>query len=99
MDKPARLPAGTDASLAEEPGDAEDTRAEAEKYAQKIQDLHLDAASEEKLLKECEAPWQNGRQSGRNQRDSQLSDTVIGLRRHTFTKDDLNQAHARGAGP
>jgi len=40
--------------ISEELGDAEDTRAEAEKYAQKIQDLHLDAASEEKLLKECE---------------------------------------------
>ena len=81
--------------ISEELGDAEDTRAEAEKYAQKIQDLHLDAASEEKLLKECE---RLGKMAGNQAEISVIRsylDTVIGLPWHTFTKDDLNQAHAR----
>ena len=81
--------------ISEELGDAEDTRAEAEKYAQKIQDLHLDAASEEKLLKECE---RLGKMVGNQAEISVIRsylDTVIGLPWHTFTKDDLNQAHAR----
>ena len=81
--------------ISEELGDAEDTRAEAEKYAQKIQDLHLDAASEEKLLKECE---RFGKMAGNQAEISVIRsylDTVIGLPWHTFTKDDLNQAHAR----
>ena len=81
--------------ISEELGDAEDTRAEAEKYAQKIQDLHLDAASEEKLLKECE---RLGKMAGNQAEISVIRsylDTVIGLPWHTFTKDDPNQAHAR----
>ena len=81
--------------ISEELGDAEDTRAEAEKYAQKIQDLHLDAASEEKLLKECE---RLGKMAGNQAEISVIRsylDTVIGLPWHTFTKDDLNQTHAR----
>ena len=81
--------------ISEELGDAEDPRAEAEKYAQKIQDLHLDAASEEKLLKECE---RLGKMAGNQAEISVIRsylDTVIGLPWHTFTKDDLNQAHAR----
>ena len=81
--------------ISEELGDAEDTRAEAEKYAQKIQDLHLDAASEEKLLKECE---RLGKMAGNQAEISVIRsylDTVIGLPWHTNTKEDLNQAQDR----
>ena len=39
--------------ISEELGDAEDTRAEADTYREKVKALNLDEESTEKLLKEC----------------------------------------------
>ena len=40
--------------ISEELGDAEDTRAEADTYREKVKALNLDEESTEKLLKECD---------------------------------------------
>ena len=81
--------------ISEELGDAEDTLAEAEKYAQKIQDLHLDAASEEKLLKECDRLARMQGSSAESGVIRSYLDACLALPWHTATEDDLDQAHAR----
>ena len=81
--------------ISEELGDAEDTRAEADTYAQKIKELKLEPASEEKLLKECDRlSKMAGNQAEISVIRSYL-DTVLALPWHTTTQDDLDQAHAR----
>ena len=81
--------------ISEELGDSEDTRAEADAYREKITALHLDAESEEKLLKECD---RLARMQGNVAEISVIRgylDTCLALPWHTTTKDDLDQAHAR----
>ena len=81
--------------ISEELGDSDDTRVEADDYAQKIKALQLDPASEEKLLKECDRlSKMAGNQAEISVIRSYL-DTVLALPWHTVTEDDLDQAHAR----
>ncbi len=82
--------------ISEELGDAEDTRAEAEKYAAENSGPAPGCRGQrEKLLKECERlAKMPGNQAEISVIRSYL-DTCLGLPWHTFTKDDLNQAHAR----
>ena len=81
--------------ISEELGDSDDTRVEADDYAQKIKALQLDPASEEKLLKECDRlSKMAGNQAEISVIRSYL-DTVLALPWYTVTEDDLDQAHAR----
>ncbi len=81
--------------ISEELGDSEDTRAEADDYRARVEALHLDEESAEKLLKECE---RLGRTQGSSPESGVIRtylDTCLALPWHTRTEDDLDQAHAR----
>ena len=81
--------------ISEELGDSEDTRAEADTYRQKIEALHLDEESTEKLLKECDRLARMQSNSAEVGVIRSYLDTCLGLPWHVTTEDDLDQAHAR----
>ena len=81
--------------ISEELGDAEDTRAEADSYREKICALKLDEESEEKLLKECD---RLARMQGNTAETGVIRgylDTCLALPWKITTEDDLDQQHAR----
>lgn len=81
--------------ISEELGDAEDTRAEADSYREKICALKLDEESEEKLLKECD---RLARMQGNTAETGVIRgylDTCLALPWNVTTEDDLDQQHAR----
>ena len=81
--------------ISEELGDAEDTRAEAEEYRNKIEALKLDSESTEKLLKECDRLSRMQGNSAESGVIRSYLDACLALPWHTTTEDDLDQAHAR----
>lgn len=81
--------------ISEELGDSDDTHAEADSYAAKIRELHLDGASEEKLLKECERLSRLGGNQAEISVIRGYLDTVLALPWQISTQDNLDQAHAR----
>ena len=81
--------------ISEELGDAEDTRAEADTYRQKIAALKLDDESTEKLMKECDRLARMQSNSAESGVIRSYLDTCLGLPWHITTEDDLDQAHAR----
>ena len=81
--------------ISEELGDAEDTRAEADTYREKIKALQLDEESTEKLLKECDRLARMQGSSAETGVIRSYLDACLALPWHTTTEDDLDQAHAR----
>ena len=81
--------------ISEELGDSEDTRAEADKYREKIKALQLDEESTEKLLKECDRLARMQGSSAETGVIRSYLDACLALPWHTTTEDDLDQAHAR----
>ena len=81
--------------ISEELGDAEDTRAEADTYREKVKALNLDAESTEKLLKECDRLARMQGSSAESGVIRSYLDACLALPWHTATEDDLDQAHAR----
>ncbi|WP_455500263.1 endopeptidase La, partial [Gemmiger sp.] len=81
--------------ISEELGDAEDTRAEADTYREKIKALNLDEESTEKLLKECDRLARMQGSSAESGVIRSYLDACLALPWHTATEDDLDQAHAR----
>ena len=81
--------------ISEELGDAEDTRAEADTYREKVKALNLDEESTEKLLKECDRLARMQVSSADCGGIRSYLDACLALPWHTATEDDLDQAHAR----
>ena len=81
--------------ISEELGDAEDTRAEADTYREKVKALNLDEESTEKLLKECDRLARMQGSSAESGVIRSYLDACLALPWHTATEDDLDQAHAR----
>ena len=81
--------------ISEELGDAEDTRAEADTYREKVKALNLDDESTEKLLKECDRLARMQGSSAESGVIRSYLDACLALPWHTATEDDLDQAHAR----
>ena len=81
--------------ISEELGDAEDTRAEADTYREKVKALDLDEESTEKLLKECDRLARMQGSSAESGVIRSYLDACLALPWHTATEDDLDQAHAR----
>ena len=80
--------------ISEELGDAEDTRAEADTYREKVKALNLDEESTEKL-KECDRLARMQGSSAESGVIRSYLDACLALPWHTATEDDLDQAHAR----
>jgi len=80
--------------ISEELGDSEDTRAEAEEYRQKIQELALEEEASEKLLKECDRLAHMQSSAPESSVIRSYLDTCLALPWHTATTDNLDQAHA-----
>lgn len=81
--------------ISEELGDAEDTRAEADSYREKIKALNLEEESAEKLLKECD---RLARMQGNSAETGVIRgylDTCLALPWQLTTEDNLDQTHAR----
>ena len=81
--------------ISEELGDTEDTRGEAEGYRKRIRELKFEADAEEKLLKECDRLAKMQSSSPESGVIRTYLDTGLALPWHSFTEDDLDQAHAR----
>ena len=81
--------------ISEELGDAEDTRAEADTYRERVKALNLDEESTEKLLKECDRLARMQGSSAESGVIRSYLDACLALPWHTATEDDLDQAHAR----
>ena len=81
--------------ISEELGDAEDTRAEADNYRRKIEELQLEPDTAEKLLKECDRLARMQSSAPETGVIRNYLDTCLSLPWHTVTEDDLDQAHAR----
>ena len=81
--------------ISEELGDAEDTRAEADGYRRKIEELQLEPDTAEKLLKECDRLARMQSSAPESGVIRNYLDTCLSLPWHTATEDDLDQTHAR----
>ena len=81
--------------ISEELGDAEDTRAEADGYRRKIEELQLEPDTAEKLLKECDGLARMQSSAPERGVIRNYRDTCLSLPWHTATEDDLDQTHAR----
>ena len=81
--------------ISEELGDAEDTRAEADSYRRKIEELQLEPDTAEKLLKECDRLARMQSSAPESGVIRNYLDTCLSLPWHTATEDDLDQTHAR----
>ena len=81
--------------ISEELGDAEDTRAEADGYRRKIEELQLEPDTAEKLLKECDRLARMQSSAPESGVIRNYLDTCLSLPWHTETEDDLDQTHAR----
>ncbi len=81
--------------ISSELGEGDDTHAEAEDYRRRILALHLEADSEQKLLKEVD---RLAKMQGSNQEATVIRtylDTCLDLPWNTFTEDDLDIAKAQ----
>ena len=81
--------------ISEELGDAEDTRAEADGYRRKIEELQMEPDTAEKLLKECDRLARMQSSAPESGVIRNYLDTCLSLPWHTATEDDLDQTHAR----
>ena len=81
--------------ISEELGDAEDTRAEADGYRRKIEELQLEPDTAEKLLKECDRLARMQSSAPESGVIRNYLDTCLSMPWHTATEDDLDQTHAR----
>lgn len=82
-------------AIAEELGEGENPRSEAEEYIRRIKELGLPAKSEEKLLKDCDhlRRMSPGSQEGTVLRN--YLDTCLEMPWNTFSRDRLDIASAR----
>ena len=81
--------------ISDELGEGDDTHAEADEYRRRITELHLEADSEKKLLKEVD---RLSKMQGSNQEATVIRtylDTCLDLPWNTYTEDDLNILHAQ----
>lgn len=81
--------------ISEELGDSAETSAEAEEYRARIEALHLDDESSEKLLKECDRLVRMQGSSPEAAIIRTYLDTCLDLPWGIRTQDNLDQAHAR----
>ena len=81
--------------ISSELGEGDDTHAEADEYRRRITELHLEADSEKKLLKEVD---RLAKMQGSNQEATVIRtylDTCLDLPWNTFTEDDLDIVKAQ----
>ncbi|MGN0570601.1 MAG: endopeptidase La [Candidatus Fimenecus sp.] len=82
-------------AIAEELGEGESALSEAEKYRERILNLHLEAESEEKLLQECDRMARMQPTSPESAVSRSYLDAVLALPWNQYSEENLNLENAR----